>query len=128
MQSIHSDKAPAAVGPYSQAIKANGFVFLSGQIPLDPATGALCEGDVGEQTTQVMKNLGAVLASDGLSYNDVVRCDIFLASMDDFAAVNEIYASYFNGKHKPARQTVEVSRLPKDARVEISCIAVCNKE
>jgi 2-iminobutanoate/2-iminopropanoate deaminase len=127
MQLIHSDNAPAAIGPYSQAVKVNGFLFLSGQIPVDPATGALVEGDAVKQTTQVMKNLGAVLAADGLSFNDVARCDIFLASMDDFAAVNNVYASFFNGEHKPARQTVEVSCLPKSARVEISCIAVCKK-
>ena len=120
---VQTDAAPAAIGPYSQAIKANGMLFLSGQIPLDPATGKLVAGGVEEQTHQVFKNLKAVLAAGGATFEDVVRADVFLADMGEFAAVNAIYAEYFCVAPQPARQTIEASKLPLDVKVEISCIA-----
>lgn len=122
---IHSDDAPKAIGPYSQAVQvdAGKLTFLSGQIPLDPKTGQLIEGDVAAQTDRVMKNLQAVLAAAGLDFSHVVRCTIFLADMNDFAQVNEVYGRYFPG-NPPARATVQVSRLPRDVRVEIDAIAV----
>ena len=117
--------APKAIGPYSQAVAvpAGRMVFLSGQIPLDPATGELIPGDVGAQTTQVMKNLGAVLTAAGLSFDHVVRCTIFLADLADFGVVNGIYGKAFPGS-PPARATVQVAALPRGARVEIDAIAV----
>lgn len=120
---ISTEKAPGAIGPYSQAIKANGMLFCSGQIPIDPATGAFVEGGVTEQTEQVFKNLIAVLEAGGSSLNGVVKTSVFLADMNDFAAMNEVYAKYFDS-NKPARATVQAARLPKDALVEIDCIAV----
>jgi len=122
---IHTDQAPKAIGPYSQAVAvpAGRMVFLSGQIPLDPATGELIPGDVGAQTTQVMKNLGAVLTAAGLSFDHVVRCTIFLADLADFGVVNGIYGKAFPGS-PPARATVQVAALPRGARVEIDAIAV----
>lgn len=121
---IATDGAPGAIGPYSQAIRAGNMVFCSGQIALDPATGSLVgEGDVTAQTGQVMSNLTAVLAAAGASWSQVVRTTIFLADMNDFAAVNEIYGERL-GAARPARATVEVSRLPRDVRVEIDAIAV----
>jgi 2-iminobutanoate/2-iminopropanoate deaminase len=123
LEKISTDKSPAAVGPYSQAVIANGLVFVSGQIPLDPASGKPVEGDIRIQTKRAMDSLGAVLSAAGSSFDLVARVDIFLADMNDFAAVNEVYASYFTGEVKPSRQCVEVSRLPKDMRIEISCIA-----
>lgn len=122
---IHSDDAPKAIGPYSQAVQvdAGKLTFLSGQIPLDPKTGQLIEGDVAAQTERVMQNLQAVLAAAGLDFSHVVRCTIFLADMNDFAKVNEVYGRYFPG-NPPARATVQVSRLPRDVRVEIDAIAV----
>jgi 2-iminobutanoate/2-iminopropanoate deaminase len=122
---IHSDQAPKAIGPYSQAVAvpAGRMVFLSGQIPLDPATGELVPGDVSAQTTQVMKNLGAVLTAAGLSFDHVVRCTLFLADLADFGVVNGIYGKAFPGS-PPARATVQVAALPRGARVEIDAIAV----
>jgi 2-iminobutanoate/2-iminopropanoate deaminase len=122
---IHTDQAPKAIGPYSQAVAvpAGRMVFLSGQIPLDPATGELIPGDVSAQTTQVMKNLGAVLTAAGLSFDHVVRCTIFLADLADFGVVNGIYGKAFPGS-PPARATVQVAALPRGARVEIDAIAV----
>lgn len=120
---IQTEKAPKAIGPYSQAIASNGTVFLSGQIPLDPATGELVPGDVSAQTEQVMKNLSAVLAAAGCSFENVVRCGIFLTDLADFGKVNEVYARYFPA-NPPARSTVQVVALPRGARVEIDCIAV----
>jgi 2-iminobutanoate/2-iminopropanoate deaminase len=120
---IHADSAPKAIGPYSQAIKANGFVFLSGQTPIDPATGELVPGSVTEQTHQVMKNLIHVLAAAGTDLKHVVRSGVFLKNMNDFAAMNAVYSSYFTGE-PPARSTVEVARLPKDCLVEIEMIAL----
>ncbi len=120
---IATNDAPKAIGPYSQAIKANGFVFISGQIPLDPATQQLVEGDVATQTERVLQNLAGILKAAGSSFQQVVKCSVFLKSMSDFAAMNEVYGRYFN-QAPPARSTVEVSRLPKDVLVEIDIIAV----
>ncbi len=120
---IATDDAPKAIGPYSQAIKANGFVFVSGQIPLDPATQQLIEGDVAAQTERVLKNLSAILKSAGSSLQNVVKAGVFLKNMSDFAAMNEVYGRYFT-EAPPARSTVEVARLPKDVLVEIDVIAI----
>lgn len=120
---IHSEKAPKAIGPYSQAIRSGNTVYLSGQIPLDPATGELVPGDVSVQTQQVMSNLEAVLAAAGCTFANVVRCGIFLTDLADFGKVNEIYGRYFP-ENPPARATVQVAALPRGAKVEIDCIAV----
>jgi 2-iminobutanoate/2-iminopropanoate deaminase len=120
---ITTQNAPGAIGPYSQAIKAGGMVFCSGQIPTDPATGQFVSDSVGEQTEQVLKNLSEVLAAAGASLNDVVKTTVFLADMNDFAEMNEVYGRFFS-ENKPARATVEAARLPRDAQVEIECIAV----
>jgi len=121
-QTISSDKAPKAIGPYSPAVRAGQLLFVSGQVALDPATGNMVEGGIAEQTRRVLDNVGALLAAGGRSFADVVRTTIFLADMNDFAAVNAIYAQYFSEPY-PARATVQVARLPKDARVEIDVIA-----
>ncbi len=121
-QIFHSESAPAAIGPYSQAIAAGGFLFCAGQTPLDPKTMTLVEGDVGVQAAQVLKNLHAVLQAAGCSWKDVVKTTIFLRSMGDFAKVNEVYAATL-GDCRPARSTVAVAGLPKDAQVEIELIA-----
>lgn len=123
MRTIQTDDAPQAIGPYSQAIKANGMLFVSGQIPLDKDGNLVAEEDVEAQTNQVIQNLNSVLKSAGSSLDKVVKTTIFLNNMDDFAKVNEVYSTYFQ-THKPARATVEVSRLPKDVLVEIDCIAI----
>jgi len=120
---ISTAKAPKAIGPYSQAIRANGFVFVSGQIPFDPATGELVAGDVAQQTTRVLENLKAILEAAGSSLDHVVKTGVFLKDMNDFAAMNEVYARYFP-KNPPARATVEVARLPRDVRVEIDLVAL----
>ncbi|HBO90247.1 MAG TPA: reactive intermediate/imine deaminase [Acidobacteria bacterium] len=120
---ITTDKAPQAIGPYSQAIAAGQLLFLSGQIPLDPATGKLVDGGIAEQTHRVMSNLRAVLTAAGASFDNVVRTTIFLADMKDFAAVNEVYGSYFENP-APARACVQVAELPMKARVEIDAIAL----
>ena len=120
---ISTENAPGAIGPYSQAIKANGMLFCSGQIPIDPATGEFVEGGVAEQTEQVFKNLSAVLEAGGSGLEGVVKTTVFLADMNDFSAMNEIYGKYFDS-NKPARATVQAARLPRDAKVEIECIAV----
>jgi 2-iminobutanoate/2-iminopropanoate deaminase len=122
-QPVSTSAAPAAIGPYSQAVKAAGLVFLSGQIPLDPATGQMVEGDIAAQTERVMKNLAAVLEAAGSSFDDVVRTTIFLTNLGDFQAVNETYGRYFKGV-PPARATVQVAALPKGAKVEIDAIAI----
>ena len=119
---ISTDRAPGAIGPYSQAIKTGGMVYCSGQIPIDPATGEFVSDDVVEQTEQVLKNLSEVLKAAGTDLGNVVKTTVFLADMGDFAAMNEVYGRYFN-ENKPARATVQAARLPKDARVEIECIA-----
>src|SRR4030095_13056042 len=121
LQVIATDKAPAAIGPYSQAIKLGGLLFTSGQIPLD-ASGQLVEGGIEEQTHQVFRNLEAVLTAAGATFQDVVKATVFMKDMNQFATVNGIYSSYF-GEHKPARSAVEVARLPKDVFVEIEVIA-----
>jgi len=121
-QAVSSPGAPKAIGPYSQAVRAGQLLFVSGQVPLDPATGQMVEGDIAAQTRRVFDNLAAVLKSGGRSFADVVRTTVFLADMNDFAAVNEVYGTYFTEPY-PARATVQVARLPKDARVEIDVIA-----
>lgn len=121
MKKIHTDKAPAAVGPYSQAIVIDGMVYTSGQIPLDPASGQVVGGDVKEQAEQVMKNLTAVLEEAGTSMTKAVKTMCFLKDMDDFAAFNEVYAAYFT--EKPARSCVAVKTLPKDVLCEVEVIA-----
>lgn len=121
-QIIQSSNAPAPIGPYSQAVTAGGFTFVSGQVAINPATGDLVTGDIATETTQVMENLKAVLSAAGLTFNDVVKTTIFLTQMSNFAAVNEVYGKYFTANF-PARETVEVSGLPKGVNVEISVIA-----
>ncbi|MFN6964083.1 MAG: RidA family protein [Pyrinomonadaceae bacterium] len=121
-EAISTNNAPGAIGPYSQAIKVGNFVFCSGQIPIDPATGEFVEGGVAEQTEQVLRNLNAVLEAAGSSLGRVVKTTVFLADMNDFAAMNEVYGRYFEA-NKPARATVQAARLPRDARVEIECVA-----
>jgi 2-iminobutanoate/2-iminopropanoate deaminase len=119
---VATQDAPQAIGPYSQAIKAGGFLFSSGQIAIDPGTNQVIEGDIAAQTERVMKNLAAILKAAKLSMTSVVKTTVFLKSMGDFATMNEIYGRHF-GEHRPARSTVEVSRLPKDVLVEIEVIA-----
>ena len=121
-ETISSPGAPAAIGPYSQAVRAGQFLFLSGQIPLDPATGQVVPGDVSAQAERVLDNLAAVLEAGGASFASVVRTTIYLADMNDFAAVNEVYGRRFPS-NPPARATVQVARLPRDVRVEIDAIA-----
>ena len=122
---IRTDLAPAPVGPYNQAIAANGLVFVAGQIPLDPSSGEIVgEADVAQQTQQVIANIKAVLEASGSKLQDVVKTTVFLADLNDFAAMNAVYAQYFEEAIAPARACVQVSRLPKDVLVEIDCIAV----
>ena len=123
METVSTDKAPGAIGPYSQAIKANGMVFCSGQIPTDPATGNFASDQVAEQTEQVFKNLSEVLTAAGSSLAKVVKTTVFLADMNDFAEMNEVYSRFFT-ENRPARATVQAARLPRDAKVEIECIAI----
>jgi 2-iminobutanoate/2-iminopropanoate deaminase len=120
---ISTDKGPKAIGPYSQAVKANGFVFTAGQVPFDPATGQLIEGDVARQTARVLENLKAIVEAAGSSLDRAVKATVYLKDMNDFAAMNEVYARYFPSNH-PARSTVEAARLPRDVRVEIDLIAL----
>ena len=120
---IQTDHAPAAIGPYSQAIKTNGLIFASGQIPIDPQSGQFVEGGIREQTKQVLKNLAAVLEAAGSSLGRVVKTTVFLADMQEFGAMNEVYGEFFK-EEPPARATVEAARLPRDARVEIEAIAL----
>jgi 2-iminobutanoate/2-iminopropanoate deaminase len=119
---ISTEAAPRAIGPYSQAVRAGSLVFVSGQIPLDPATGAMIDGDIAAQTHRVFANLRAILEAAGTSLDHVVRATVYLADMNDFAVVNEVYGSYFSSP-APARATVQAARLPRDARVEIDVIA-----
>lgn len=121
---ISTEQAPKAIGPYSQGVKAGGFLFLSGAIALDPATGEMCGGGVSAETEQVMKNIGALLEASGLGYGDVVKSVIYLANMGDFATVNAIYGRFFP-ENPPARVTVEVKGLPRAALVEIEVTALC---
>jgi 2-iminobutanoate/2-iminopropanoate deaminase len=121
---ISTDQAPKAIGPYSQGVKAGGFLYLSGAIALDPATGEICPGGIAAETEQVMKNIAALLAAAGVGFGEVVKTVIYLASMADFATVNEIYGRYFP-ENPPARVTVEVKGLPRGALVEIEVTAIC---
>ena len=121
-EAVATALAPKAIGPYSQGIRAGSLLFVSGQVPLDPATGQMVGGDIAAQTHRVFQNIGEILKAGGASFDQVVRTTVFLADMDDFAAMNEVYATYFTSP-APARATVQVSRLPKDARVEIDVIA-----
>lgn len=122
-QIIHTERAPQAIGPYSQATKAAGFVFVSGQIPIDPETGQFVVGGITEQTDQVLKNLTAVLEAAGSGLELVIKTTVFLADMEEFAAMNEVYGKFFTSD-PPARATVEAARLPRDAKVEIEAIAL----
>ena len=123
---IATEQAPKAIGPYSQAIVHNGIAYLSGQIPLDPATGQTVEGGVAEQTERVLENVKAALEACGASLETVLKTTVFMKDLTEFAAMNEVYARYFEAD-PPARSTVEVARLPRDVRVEIDCIAICSK-
>jgi 2-iminobutanoate/2-iminopropanoate deaminase len=120
---ISTEKGPKAIGPYSQAIKASGLIYTAGQIPFDPSSGKLIEGDVAQQTVRVMENLKAIVEASGSSLEKTVKATVYLKDMNDFAAMNEIYGRYFP-KNPPARSTVEVSRLPRDVRVEIDLIVL----
>lgn len=120
---ISTEKGPKAIGPYSQAVKANGFVFTAGQIPFDPATGQLIEGDVARQTARVLENLKAIVEAAGSSLDRTVKATVYLKDMNDFAAMNEVYARYFQA-NPPARSTVEAARLPREVRVEIDLITL----
>jgi len=124
---IVTDRAPRAIGPYSQAVRAGNLIFASGQIPIDPATGEFVAGEIGEQTEQVLRNLRAVFEAAGVGLNQVIKTTVFLADMDDFTAMNEVYGRFF-GEQTPARATVQAARLPRDARVEIEAIAISNDE
>ncbi|MDX2002450.1 MAG: RidA family protein [Chitinophagales bacterium] len=125
---IITDKAPAPIGPYNQAVSYNGLLFISGQIPLNPATGNMVTDSIEAETKQVMDNLQAILTEAGMDFPHVMKTTIFLTDMNDFPKVNEVYGAYFPEGEAPARETVQVSRLPKDSRVEISMIAVDTKE
>jgi 2-iminobutanoate/2-iminopropanoate deaminase len=120
---INTNNAPAPIGPYSQAVAANGFLFVSGQIPSNPATGEIISGDIKSETKQVMENINAILTEAGLSFSNVVKTSIFLTDMGNFAQVNEVYGTYFTAQF-PARETVQVAALPKNVNVEISVIAI----
>ena len=120
---IVTDEAPAAIGPYSQAIQVGGWLFCSGQIPIDPATGKLVKGSIEAQTRQVLDNIGAVLRAAGMDYENVVKVTVYLADLDDYGAMNKVYAEYFS-EAKPARAAVQVARIPKDVGIEIACIAL----
>ena len=122
MEKLSTDGAPAAIGPYSQGVKTGGLVYTSGQVPLDPGTGQMATGTIEELTTRALRNVAAILAAGGSSKERVVKVTVFLADMNDFAAMNEVYGKYFAEPY-PARATVQVARLPKDARVEIDLIA-----
>jgi len=124
MQAISTKTAPAAIGPYSQAVRAGGFVFLSGQIPLDPGTGKMIEGGIEPQIDRVLDNLAAVLKAGGLTFDHVVRTTIYLTDLADFQAVNDAYGKRFSRSPQPARSTVQVAALPRGARVEVDAIAV----
>jgi 2-iminobutanoate/2-iminopropanoate deaminase len=122
-QAISSPGAPKAIGPYSSALRADPFLFVSGQVPFDPATGAMVDGDIKAQTQRVLENIGALLKSGGLSYADVVRTTVYLADMNDFVAMNDVYRTFFVEPY-PARSTIQAARLPRDARIEIDVIAM----
>lgn len=126
MKIIHTNKAPAAIGPYSQAIKTNDYVFISGQLGIDPTTGNLITNEVESQTKQALKNLEAILLEANCSINQIVKCTIFVKDMKAFNVINTCYQTFF-GNHKPARSTIEVAALPKDGLVEIEAIVYCGK-
>jgi len=121
-EAIASPRAPKAIGPYSSALRAGDLLFISGQVPFDPATSEMIDGDIGAQTRRVLQNIGALLEAGGLSYAAVARTTVFLADMDDFAAMNDVYRTFFAEPY-PARSTVQAARLPRDARIEIDVIA-----
>lgn len=122
-RSISPANAPKPIGPYSAALESGPFLFVSGQVPFDPATGAMIDGDIGAQTRRVLQNIGALLEAGGLAYRHVVRTTVFLADMNDFAAMNDVYKTFFAEPY-PARSTVQAARLPRDARIEIDVIAM----
>ena len=122
-QIIHTEDAPAPIGPYNQAVRMGNTVYTSGQIAIDPNTGLLIEGSISEETHQVMRNMQVVLNAAGLNFSQVLKSTIFITNMDDFGVINEVYGSYFDSDTAPARETVQVARLPKNVRVEISMIA-----
>jgi 2-iminobutanoate/2-iminopropanoate deaminase len=128
IKKIQTLKAPAAVGPYSQATETNGVVFVSGQLPIDPDTGKMVENNIKMQTNRVIENITEILKSAGSGLSHVVRCDVFLEDMNNFKEMNEVYSSKFITEPKPARQAVQVGRLPLDAMIEISCIAIKKRE
>ena len=121
-QAVTTGAAPSAIGPYSQAIRAGSLLFVSGQVPIDPATGDLVDGDIAAQTRRVLQNVGAILEAAGVSFDHVVRTTVFLADLEDFEAMNEVYGTFFAPPF-PARATVQVARLPRDARIEVDVIA-----
>lgn len=127
IKKIETDKAPSAIGPYSQAVIAEDFIFVSGQIPVNPLTGKISGEDIADQTDQVINNIEAVLATQNIGLERVIKTEVYLKDMNDFKAMNEVYGSRFVHEPKPARQAVEVSRLPLDVKVEISCIAYSGK-
>jgi 2-iminobutanoate/2-iminopropanoate deaminase len=122
LSAVSTGSAPKALGPYSQAIRAGEFLFVSGQVPIDPVTGNLVEGDIPDQTRRALQNIGAILSAAGASFQQVVRTTVYLADLSDFAAMNEVYATFFTSP-QPARSTIQAARLPRDARVEIDVIA-----
>lgn len=124
LKKVDTSHAPKAIGPYSQAVISDKYVFLSGQIPLDPKTGKIVDSDITAQTKRVLDNLESILKASGCTFENVIRCDVFLKDLNDFAIVNEEYKKRFNQPVPPARQTIQVARLPLDALIEISCIAV----
>jgi len=126
LKKIESNSAPRPVGPYSQGTRVGDFIFVSGQLPIDPKTGKIVQGDIKVQTDRVIENIKAILAAAGLDLTHVASCDVFLKDMNDFGSMNEVYAYKFTSDPKPARQAVQVGRLPLDAMVEISCIAFKN--
>jgi 2-iminobutanoate/2-iminopropanoate deaminase len=123
MKAVQTEHAPKAIGPYSQAVAAGGFLFISGQLPIDPKTGKITATTIQEQTAQVLDNLEAILAAEGLSFENVVKTEVFLKEMQEFAEMNAVYATRFDHAVKPARVTIQAAKLPMDARVEIACIA-----
>ncbi|RLD20283.1 MAG: RidA family protein [Bacteroidetes bacterium] len=122
-QVLNTDQAPAPVGPYNQSISANGTLYVSGQVAIDPTTGDMLQESIEVETKQVMRNIGAILKTAGLSYEDILMCNVFVTDMNNYGRINTIYAEFFNSETAPARALVEVSRLPKDANVEISVTA-----
>ncbi len=122
LSSVSTGSAPKALGPYSQAIQAGQFLFVSGQVPIDPATGQLVDGSIAEQTRRALENIGAILKAGGASFQHVVRSTVYLADLADFTAMNEVYATFFTAP-QPARSTIQAARLPRDARIEVDVIA-----